>query len=90
MNAAGGDFDFADTLEGKQELDEIRWRVFTGLSHDVADSVRDRGVKQHSLNLHAGKVDPDGLAFLKHRTILRPKTENCNATSASVYPLPFH
>jgi hypothetical protein len=66
MDAVGGDFDFGNATEGKQELYEVLGRLFRSLLHDVADSIGDRGLEHHALGLQASQVHAHELARLQH------------------------
>jgi hypothetical protein len=66
VDAIGGDFNFGNAAEGKQEFYEVLGRLFRSLFHNVGNRVGDRSLEHHTFGLQARKVHTHELARLQH------------------------
>jgi hypothetical protein len=66
VDTVGGNFDFADSSKGEQELYKVLGRLLGGLFHDVADGIGHCGLEHYAFGLQAGEVHAHELTRLKH------------------------
>ena len=81
-NAVFRNFDLAYPPKGKEQLDDKFGWVFRSLADDVSHRSRHGSMEQDASRLKSGKIDADGLSWLKGRQN-SPLTKLCAESAAN-------